>query len=63
MGSTTVETFTASELRHEIAKLQEELGLSLDVAEQLEFTGHLTYEQFTLLQRIRGLKWLAEEDE
>ena len=61
MGSATTEVMTKSELEVALHSLELELGMSVDVAEELAAADALNADLYQVLRRIRELRWLQSE--
>ena len=61
MGSATTEVRTKSELEAALHSLELELGMSVDVAEELAAADALNADLYQVLRRIRELRWLQSE--
>ena len=60
MGTATVHTLTAEQIRSEREALEAALGMPVEVAEQLAAADALEADQYQALRRIRDLTWLLE---
>lgn len=61
MGTATVHTLTAEQIRAELEVLEATLGMPLEIAEQLAAADALDADQYQALRRMRDLTWLLEE--
>ncbi|HMT33507.1 MAG TPA: hypothetical protein PKC73_05805 [Dermatophilaceae bacterium] len=61
MGFATTEVMTKSELEAALHSLELELGMSVDVAEELAAADALNADLYQVLRRIRELRWLQSE--
>lgn len=61
MGSTTTESMTAQQLDDEMEKLRCQLGMPVELAENLASADALDADLYQLLRRIRDLSWLRSE--
>ncbi|GAB4076302.1 hypothetical protein GCM10028781_10660 [Nostocoides australiense] len=58
MGSSTTESMTPSELTDELRRLETELGMTVELAENLAAADALDADLYQVLRRIRDLRWL-----
>lgn len=58
MGTAMTETLTPAQLETELLRLEDELGMSVELAEHLAAADALDAELYQLLRRIRDLRWL-----
>lgn len=61
MGSATTESLTPQQLDAELRRLEEQLGMPLDLAEDLAAADALDADLYQVLRRIRDLRWLQSE--
>lgn len=61
MGSATTESMTTQELAAELRRLEEQLGMSVEIAEHLAAADALDAHLYQVLRRVRDLRWLQSE--
>ena len=61
MGSATTESMTTQELAVELRRLEEQLGMSVEIAEHLAAADALDAHLYQVLSRVRDLRWLQSE--
>ncbi|GMA38298.1 hypothetical protein GCM10025883_03430 [Mobilicoccus caccae] len=58
MGSATTESMTSEQLEEELRRLEAELGMPVDLAEDIAAADALDADRYQILRRIRDLRWL-----
>lgn len=61
MGSATTEYMTSEQLDDAIRTLEGQLGMPVDLAENLAAADALDADLYQILRRIRDLRWLQSE--
>jgi hypothetical protein len=61
MGSATTESMTQQQLDEELRRLEQQLGMSVPLAEDLAAADALEAGLYQVLRRIRDLRWLRNE--
>lgn len=61
MGSATIESLTRQEIGDELLRLEHELTMSVELAEELAAADALNPVLYQRLRRIRDLRWLLDE--
>lgn len=61
MGSATLVSLTPQQLDAELQRLEERLGMTVDLAEDLAAADALDADLYQVLRRIRDLRWLLGE--
>lgn len=61
MGSATTESMSPKQLDDELRRLESQLGISVDLAEDLAAADALDADLYQILRRIRDLRWLRSE--
>lgn len=61
MGSATTEYMTTEQLDGAIRTLEGQLGMPVDLAENLAAADALDADLYQILRRIRDLRWLRSE--
>lgn len=58
MGSATTQSMTTVQVDQELARLEDKLGMPVELAEQLAAADSLEADSYQVLRRIRDLRWL-----
>lgn len=61
MGSATTESMTQQQLGEELRRLEDQMGMSVELAEDLAAADALDARLYQVLRRIRDLRWLQSE--